>query len=104
MSYVNKKFKLHLLIWHVQVLNQNDQIVFYKIVFNELSIPEVIEYIRVNESLHVKLFYKGCSVPLPQWFRSGHNCTIAHKSIFENFPPYIFKKSSRKTFLGFQRT
>ena len=39
---------------------------------------------RVDESLYVELFYKGCSVPLPQWFRSGHNCTLTRKSMFEN--------------------
>ena len=85
-----------------QMLKHNNHIVFYKILFNELSIPEVIECIRVDECLHVRLFYKGCSVPLPQWFRSGHNCTLTRKSVFENFPAYL-RNQAEKHFLGFEK-
>ena len=84
-----------------QMLKHNDHIVFYKMLFNEFSIPEVIECIRVDESLHVKLFYKGCLVPLPKWFCNGHNCTLTRKSMFENFPPYL-RSQAEKNFSVFE--
>ena len=41
---------------------------FFKLLKNELSIPEVSECIRIDKDLHMKLFYKGSPLPLPQWF------------------------------------
>ena len=32
--------------------------------------PEVTGCIHVDGELHVKIFYKGCSVLLPQWYES----------------------------------
>ena len=49
-------------------------IVFFKMVKNDRSIPEVTECIRVDHELHVQLFYKGSPLPLPSWFREGRNC------------------------------
>ena len=43
-----------------------DHIVFYKIEHYELSIPQVIECIRIDDKLHIKLYYKGSPVPLPK--------------------------------------
>ena len=54
-----------------------------------MLIPEVKGCIQVNSELHVKLFYKGCSVPLPQWFRQGQDCRLLRKSMLENFPIYL---------------
>ena len=67
----------------------DDHIVLYRQVTNELHIPEVKECIRIDNELHVKLFYRGSPVPLPQWFRYGHNCKLTKKSMLENFPPYL---------------
>ena len=39
--------------------------------------------------LHVKLFCKGCTVPLPQWFHQGQHCRLSRKSILVNFPLYL---------------
>ena len=39
---------------------------------SHILIPEVIGCNQLNSDLHVKRFYKGCSVPLPQWFYQGH--------------------------------
>ena len=54
-----------------------------------MLIPEVTGCIQDNSELHVKLFYKGCSVPLPQWSRQGHDCSLSRKSMLENFPVYL---------------
>ena len=54
-----------------------------------MLIPEVTGCVQVDSELHVKLFYKGCSVPDPQWFRQGHDCSLSRKSMLENFPVYL---------------
>ena len=46
----------------------NDYVTFCKIDFNKKRAPEVTECIIINKELHVKLFFKDCLVPLPQWF------------------------------------
>ena len=53
-----------------------DHVIFHKIVLNELHVPEVTACIRVDDKLHVKLFLRDSPVPLPQWFRYGHNCKL----------------------------
>ena len=47
-----------------------------------------MHYNELQES-HVKLFFKGCPVPLPQWFRQGTDCCLTRKSMLENFPVYL---------------
>ena len=64
-------------------------VVFFKLLKNELSIPEVSECIRIDKDLHVKLFYKGSPLPLPQWFRHGRDCKLTNKTMLENLPSYI---------------
>ena len=54
-----------------------------------MLVPQIIGCIQVDSELHAKLFYKGCSVPLPQWFRQGQDCRISRKSMLENFPVYL---------------
>ena len=66
-----------------------DHFVFRKIVLNELHVPEVTACIRVNDKLLVKLFLRGSSVPLPKWFRHGHNCQSTSKIMLENFSSYL---------------
>ena len=62
---------------------------FYKIEFSEIGAPEVTECIKIDKELHVKLFFKGCPVPLPQWFHQGIDCRLTRKSMLENFPVYL---------------
>ena len=62
---------------------------FYHLETNVLNVPEVTECVRVDRDLHVKLFYKGSPLPLPQWFRQGKNCCLTRKSMMQNFPNYI---------------
>ena len=54
--------------------NNNDYVTFYKIEFSEKRAPEVTEFIKIDKELHVKLFFKGCPIPLPQWFHQGSDC------------------------------
>ena len=46
----------------------NHYVTFCKIEFSEKRAPEVTESIIIDKELHVKLFFKDCLFPLPQWF------------------------------------
>ena len=61
-------------------------VAFYKIEFSEKRGPEVTECIKIDKKLDIKLFFKGCPEPLPQWFRQGTDCRLTRKSMLENFP------------------
>ena len=79
-------------------------IVLYKVERNELSIPQVTECIVIDDKLHVKLYYKGCPVPLPKWFHHGHlsTCKIILQRLSSTFtkmvPPWplVKEKYARK--------
>ena len=71
------------------ITKYEDHIVFYKIEHNELSILQVTECIRIDNKLHVKLYFKGSPIPLPKWFRHGHDCHLSRKIMLENFPSRI---------------
>ena len=71
-------------------LTKYDQhLVFYKMEINDSSVPEVHECIRIDDELHVKLFYKGSPVPLPDWFRKGRDCKLTRKGMLQNLPNYV---------------
>ena len=75
--------------------HQNNNILYYNLVFDEASgIPAVYECITIDEFLHVTLTYRGYHLPLPQWFRTGNDCTLHRKSMLVNFPPYMRNKGS----------
>ena len=75
----------------------NDHIVYYRMQVSELGAPEVMECIRVDRDLHVKLFYKGSPLPLPTWFRHGTNCQLTRKSALNNFPNYIRSEGEKSS-------
>ena len=75
----------------------NDHIVFYRMQVSELGAPEIIECIRVDRDMHVKLFYKGSPLPLPTWFCHGTNCKLTHKSALYEFPNYIKIEGERSS-------
>ena len=58
----------------------NDYVTFYKIEFSEQRLPEVTVYIKIDKELYVKLFFKGCPVPLPQWSRQDTDCRLTKKA------------------------
>ena len=67
----------------------NDNGTFYKSAFSEKRAPEVTKCIKIDKELRVKFFFKGCPVPLPQWFRQGTDCHLTRKIMLENFPVYL---------------
>ena len=71
-------------------------VVFYKLGKNHHNVPEVAESIMVDEQMHVKLFFRGLTVPLPEWFRKGNNidCKLSSKVMLDNFPSYIQNRIS----------
>ena len=75
----------------------DDHVVFYHLETNVLNVPEVTDCVRVDRDLHVKLFYKGSPLPLPQWFRHGRDCRLTRKSMMQNFPNYIKLEESRRS-------
>ena len=72
---------------------------FFKLTISCTLIPEVTGCIQVDSELHVILFYKGCSVSLPQWFRRGQYCRLSRKSMLGNFLLYLESYRILKTFL-----
>ena len=66
-----------------------DHIVFYKMEKSTASISVVTESIRIDAKLNVQLYFKGCPLPLPPWFREGRNCKLNTLTQLENFPSYI---------------
>jgi hypothetical protein len=55
--------------------HRGDHVVFYKLEDDPRQVPIVTAAIKVSDSLHVELSFKGCPVPLPEWFRS-HRCKL----------------------------
>ena len=53
---------------------------------NSHIIPEVKGCTQVDSDMHVKLFYKGCSVPLPLWFCQGQVCCLSRKNHVRKLP------------------
>ena len=62
-------------------MKKEDHVLFYKLEFNDASFPEVTACVRINQDLRVKLFSKGLSLPLPQWFRQDRDTRLSSKSM-----------------------
>ena len=70
----------------------SDYIVFYKLEFDaKTKFPIILESIKIDNNLHVKLEYKGSPVPLPHWFIKGKNANLTRYSMLENLVPYLNK-------------
>ena len=74
---------------------RDDHVKFFKLVDNEMLLPEVTECIRIDKKLHVKLFFKCLPLPLRQWFRHGQDCRLTRKSVLENFPAYLLSQTEK---------
>ena len=53
-----------------------DNCIIYPFNFDGTKFLKILESIKVDDDLHVKLQYNGKSLPLPQWFVQGHNATM----------------------------
>ena len=72
-----------------------DHVIYFHLEFSSTTfVPEVIKSIVIDTNLHVKLFYKGSPIPLPEWFRQGYFCKLFSIGILENFPSYINNRAS----------
>ena len=63
----------------------DDHVLFYELEENEMSIPEVIDCIRIDSELHAQPFLKGVPIPLSQWFRHGRDCRFSRKNMLKTF-------------------
>ena len=54
----------------------------------------MLECISINKELQVNLTYQGYSIPLPEWFRSGHSCKLTRFSMLEYFGSYVRYKGT----------
>ena len=54
---------------------------------DEIKFPKILEFLKVDDDLHVQLQYNG--MPLLQWSVQGHNVTPKKVTYLENFPAYI---------------
>ena len=61
-------------------------IVFRRMQNTEGSIPTVTESIQVDINLHIQMYFKGCLLLLPSWFRHGTNCKLKSLTQLKNFP------------------
>ena len=67
----------------------DDHALFYKLEENKMSIPEVIDCIRIDSELHAQPFFKGAPIPLFQWFNRGRDCRFSRKNMLKNFPAFL---------------
>ena len=44
--------------------------------------------IAIDSDLHVKLYYKGFPIPLPEWIRKGSICKLKFVTMLANFASY----------------
>ena len=76
-------------------VKQENRVQYYNLMFDkDTGIPSVHKCITVNETLHVVLSYKGIRIPLPEWFRHGHNCQVTRFSMMENFLPLFRNRTN----------
>ena len=71
---------------------------YYRLIFDSKSgFPRFYECISIDKELHVKLTFQGFSIPLPDWFHIGHNCTVNRFSMLEIFVSHIKNRSDSFT-------
>ena len=70
-------------------MQKEDVVVFYNVVFNEQSMPQIMESNKVDKNLKVELQYMGNPIPRPPWFVTCRNAKLKQLTQLENFPAYI---------------
>ena len=75
---------------------RDDYVKFFKLVDNEILVPEVTGCIHIDQELHVKLF----SLKVHQYlYLAGFNMLkiviLPIKSILENFPAYLLSQTEK---------
>ena len=73
--------------------------IIYCLEMNSEFTPQVTYCIKVDQSLCLKLFYKGVPIPLPPWFSVGRNSRLTNWSMMPNFISYMKKRSEETKFI-----
>ena len=73
--------------------------IIYCLEMNSEFTPQVTYCIKVDQSLCLKLFYKGVPIPLPPWFSVGRNSRLTSWSMMPNFVSYMKKRSEETKFI-----
>ena len=81
-------------------MKKEGHVLFYKLEFNDATVPEVTACVRINQDLRLKLFFNGLSLPIPQWFRQDRDTRLSSKSMLQNFVSYIKIKSESPGTVG----
>lgn len=68
--------------------NESD-VMFYRIFYENNSKIPFFESIKINTELHVQLFHKNSSIPLPEWFKRLNRCKLTSVSILDNLVSYM---------------
>ena len=76
-----------------KITRQQDHTSIYCLKNNPDAIPQITYCIKIEQSLCVKLFPKGTSMPLPIWFRKGRNTHLTSWSMMPNLFVYIKEKA-----------
>ena len=58
-----------------------DNCIIYPFSFDGTKFLKILESIKLDDDLHVKLQYNDMPLPLPQWFVQGHNATMKKEVI-----------------------
>ena len=76
-----------------QITQKQDHISVYCLENNPDAIPQITYCIKIEQSLCVKLFHKGTSMPLHVWFRKGKNTHLTSWSMMPNLIVYMKQKA-----------
>ena len=77
------------------VQKNSEKVTFYRLETKDDGVPEVTECIVVDS--HVRLFFRGSSVPLPSWFRKGRNTKLTSKAMLQNLSNHIRKETEESS-------
>ena len=67
----------------------NNHVLYIHVFFEEGGFAANVESIAIDSDLHVKLYYKGFLIPLPEWFRKGSICKLKPVSMLANLASYM---------------
>ena len=80
----------------------SDHVVYYRLDFTS-DCTQVAESIKIDRNFHVKLSYRGSVVPLPEWFRQGHQCKLSSILTFSIISQLIFEVEFLKYLLFWRK-
>ena len=70
----------------------NCTLYFHFVFDDKAKLAKILEFIRIDDDLHVQLQYSDMQLPLPQWFVQGHNAGNTEKSKLFRKLPSVYTK------------